>query len=367
MKTISLFVSFFLLIFGLAACVMPANTNIQYQVQEYTEEVWHTDTPTLTSTVQATATAQPSQTVTVSPTSTITVQYATATPFILSEMNASRTDRIMVLEDINYPDATVLKPAQLIMKTWRVQNTGTDTWNRNYRMTYVQEDNTYNGPVFSRVMFFPPDTTLGWNIGSWPEPLEEVQPGEIVDLTILLQLPNKHGYKFGSWHILNDKGEFLGTPLWSQLQVNGSIAEDQLGWNGSWLMNDPFFNNPFQPVTLVLETNDQWVHGYFYNNLGDIILISGLTGNDRLIMDGMYGSPNQRVGGTAILLQIDENGHTLSGTVWHENSVLGSLCADRDEKRYARACLPEVEETKEPTEEGTKEPTLEETIEAENE
>ena len=220
-------------------------------------------------------------------------------------------------------------------------------------------------------MFFPEDTKLGWNIGSWPEPLQEVAPGEIVDLTILLQMPNKHGYQFESWHVINDKGEILSTLIWSQLQVNGTIAEDQLGWNGSWLMNDPFGLDPFQPVTLVLETSDQWVHGYFYNNAGDLILLSGLTGSDYMIMDGLYGSPNQRMGGTPILLQFEENGHTLTGTIWHDNSIQSGICADRDKKRYARACLPEIEDTPTPGDEetvvGTTTPELEETIEAENE
>jgi hypothetical protein len=370
MKKTSLFLILSLFPVFLSACVMPADTHAQYQVQEYTEEVWSSDTPTLTVTPVPTDTPQPTKTSTATATETAAIVYASRTPVILSEFSVSHTDRINVVQDINYPDTTILKPAQLIMKTWRVQNTGTDTWNRNYRLMYNQEENTYNGPVMSKIMFFPQDATLGWNIGSWPEPLEEVQPGEIVDLTIMLQMPNKHGYQFESWYVINEQGEILGTPLWSQLQVNGTIAEDQLGWNGSWLMNDPFGQDPFQPVTLVLETSDQWVHGYFYNNLGDLVLISGLTGSDRLIVDGLYGSPNQRVGGTPILLQLSENGHTLTGTIWHDNSTQSTICADRDEKHYARACLPEIEETPMPSDgepaQGTVQPTLDETTEAEN-
>lgn len=371
MKKITLFLLISLIPIILAACVMPADTHAQYQVQEYTEEVWLSETPTLTSTPAPSDTPQPTATITATITPTETIVYASPTPIILSEMSVSRTDRIKVIQDINYPDETVLKPVELIMKTWRVQNTGTETWNTNYRMMYIDDVNTYNGPEMSKIMFFPEDTILGWNIGSWPEPLQEVAPGEIVDLTILLQMPNKHGYQFESWYVINDKGEILSTLIWSQLQVNGTIPEDQLGWNGSWLMNDPFGQDPFQPVTLILEGSDLWVHGYFYNNAGDLILLSGMTGSDYLIMDGLYGSPNQRVGGTPILLQFEENGHTLTGTIWHDNSMQSSICADRDEKRYARACLPDIEDTPtssdEYTEEGTPVPTLEETKEAENE
>ena len=291
MKKITLFLLNSLIPIILAACVMPADTHAQYQVQEYTEEVWLSETPTQTSTAEPSETPQPTATTTSTVTPTETIVYASPTPIELGEMSVSRTDRIKVIQDMNYPDETVLKPVELIMKTWRVQNTGTETWNTEYRMTYVQENNTYNGPVMSKIMFFPADTTLGWNIGSWPEPLQEVAPGEIVDLTVLLQMPNKHGYQFESWHVINDKGEILGTPLWSQLQVNGTIAEDQLGWNGSWLMNDPFGLDPFQPVTLVLETSDGLVvllgcgHAGLLNILaqvraqfeGDIITIAGGT------------------------------------------------------------------------------------------
>jgi hypothetical protein len=341
-----------LLMFACTACVMPAKGNPLPQVNTREAELPATETMT------ATSTPEPSETITVipSPRNTATptpLMRATPTTFDLAEYDIARDDRFTLLEDVNYPDASVIGPATLFMKTWRIENSGSKTWNANYIIASL-DDNTYNGPITARLMFYSPDTRLDWNIGSWPDPLEEVQPGEIVDVTLLLQTPNKHGYQFGSWAIINDEGQRLPNALWSQIQVQGAIPEDQLNWNSTWRVNDPFIGDLHYPLTLSLQVSDVWVHGYFYNHLGQTILISGLAGEDELILDALYGLPNQRVSGTRLLLQTSDGGETFSGTVWYDMANHGSLCAARTDKSYEYVCLPEDPELKEtPTDETT--------------
>jgi hypothetical protein len=352
MKRIFLLAALLLIVTGCTACVMPANTEPQYQAPNFQNSL-EVNTRQPSPTYLPTATLLPSLTPipTITPTETIAV---TPTPLDLAAMKISRDDQMTVIEDVTFPDNSEMKPAELFLKTWRVENRGTKTWNNQYLLTFVQEENTYNGPVATKLMFYPPDTSLGWNIGSWPEPLAAVKPGEIVDITIILQTPNKHGYQFGSWTMINDEGEKLADPLWSQLQVNGTIPEEQIGWNGTWVINDPFLDDPAFPVTLSLENNEQWVRGYFYNHFGDTIVISGRTSEDQLLVDGLFGFPNQRVGGTALLLQFEQNRKTFRGTVY-DNETQINLCAARDKNSYITACLPKETETHEPTQPTTQE------------
>ena len=329
------------------ACVMQAKGNPLPQVNTLPAELPPTETMTFTPSTAPSATETGTPTIAITDTPTPLMQ-STPTPFDLADYGIARGDRFTVLEDVTYPDATVLRPAELILKTWRIENTGTKTWNDQYIITYI-DNNTYNGPIAARLMFYPPESHFGWNIGSWPDPLEEVKPGDVVDVTLVLQTPNKHGYQFGSWAIINDEGLRLPDLLWSQLQVQGSIPEDQLGWNSTWIVNDPFIGDIHYPTNLSVEVSDEWIHGYFYNHFGETVLLSGLAGKDRTILDGLYGLTNQRVSGTRVLLQVGDDSEYITGTVWYDMSNHGTLCGARTEKRYERYCLPD-----EPTPEETK-------------
>jgi len=347
MKKNLMFPALCLILIICTGCVLPATEASEYQSQSSLLEMPGTATLQASQTRLPTSTRLPSQSP--QPASSPTRQVeSTPTPFELASLSVSNEDRVTVLQDVSYPDGSILKPAALLIKTWRLENSGSIPWNNQYLIVHAYE-NTYSGPKVANLMFFPPDTKLGWNIGSWPEPLTEVLPGEIVDISILLQTPNKHGYQIGIWNLLTDQGERFSNPVWSQLQVNGTIPEDQLGWNGSWLMNDPFLEDSLVPITLALETSDQWTHGFFYNSYGQLVFISGSTQSDPSIMDGLYGKPNQRVGGTPLLLQLDTEKQVFNGTIWHDNQSQSSLCGARDEKSYMENCLPKETETNEPS------------------
>jgi hypothetical protein len=329
------------------ACVLPATHAPEYQSQSNVTDETFTATVQASNTRLPSATLAPSKTLQPSRTPTIRIE-STPTPFEVDKLKVSKEDRMTVVEDVTYPDGSVFKPNTLFIKTWRVENTGTSTWNRDYLIVHAKE-NTYSGPMNAKLMFYPVDTDLGWNIGSWPEPLTEVKPGEIVDISILVQAPNDHGYQIAIWNLVNDRGERFEKPLWSQIQVEGTIPPEQLGWNGSWLVNDPFLNDPQTPITFTFETSDQWTHGYFYNTFGQLNLISGNTGSDQLILDGLYGKPNQRVGGTPLFLQLSSTGLIFRGTIWHEDQTQRSMCGARDEESYIENCLPKEIKTHEPT------------------
>jgi hypothetical protein len=347
MRNTTLISVLLLLLFSCTACVMPATNEPAYQVQPNLVSITETNTPQPTKTRLPSATLLASKTVpaTLSPTASVG---NTPTPFVVAELPISNADKMIVIQDVSYPDGSVLKPAALFIKTWRVENSGSTTWNSQYLIAHAQEI-SYSGPKVTQLYAYPPDTELGWNIGSWPEPLNEVNPGDIVDISIVLQTPNQHGYQIGIWNLLNTQGQRFANPLWAQLQIDGSIAADQLGWNGSWIVNDPYLNDPQFPVVFAFETSDQWTHGYFYNTFGQLNIISGRTGSDQLILDGLYGKPNQRVGGTPLLLHLNQNGQSFTGTFWHENQAQSPLCGARDEETYIEYCLPKEIDPNEPS------------------
>jgi polar amino acid transport system substrate-binding protein len=85
-----------------------------------------------------------------------------------------------------------MKPGQAFSKGWRVQNTGTCTWSRDYRLIFASGDRMGGQPVaVSR----------------------EVRPGETHDVYVDLVAPVRPGSHQGQWHMVNGQGTAFGQRL----------------------------------------------------------------------------------------------------------------------------------------------------------
>ena len=94
-------------------------------------------------------------------------------------------------EDVNYPDNSVLEPGEEFTKTWRLENTGTCTWNTNYSIVFDQGD----------AMGGPPSATLTTS---------SVAPGEKVEVSVVLTAPESLGTYQGYWMLRNPAGQKFG-------------------------------------------------------------------------------------------------------------------------------------------------------------
>lgn len=161
----------------LAACNVTSNED----GQEPTEPSFSTATPqtlvTNTPTLSPTVTPQP--TATTAPTST------------------ACTNDLDFVEDVTIPDGSEVEAAAAFVKTWRVRNSGTCTWNSNYR--FVQTD--WEGNFFSmaggqRFIAAPqtaPGMTVDISVTLIPSP--ESTAGETYRSVFQMQAPN--GTLFG--------------------------------------------------------------------------------------------------------------------------------------------------------------------------
>jgi ABC-type amino acid transport substrate-binding protein/heat shock protein HslJ len=139
---------------------------------------------------------------------TVTPTSATATSIPLGTSTpVPCVDGMAFVEDINLNDNNmttppVLRAGQPFRKGWRVRNTGTCTWNSQYRLTY----DGGNSPASS--------------MGGLPTPIQgQVPPGAIYDIYVDLVAPIQPGIYQGFWVFRNNLDQKFGSRLWVGIEV----------------------------------------------------------------------------------------------------------------------------------------------------
>lgn len=99
-------------------------------------------------------------------------------------------DQAKFAADVTVPDGTLLRPNVAFTKVWRLQNTGSCTWNTDYALVFVGGD------------------TLGAK--AWLPLPASVQPGEMIDLSVEMVTPKDPGTYRGYWLLRNARGVLFG-------------------------------------------------------------------------------------------------------------------------------------------------------------
>lgn len=166
------------------------------------------------------ATQKPSTTTPSSPTVTITppILPGTATPSATPTRTSLPTSTSPVTQcdqaapgvpiDVTIPDDTKMQPGQTFTKVWRLQNSGTCNWTKNYSVA-----------VFSGEAMGAPTSV--------PMP-SNVAPGQSVDISVDLVAPQTAGTYQGNWKLRNATGTWFGigpggaSPFWVRIVVTSS-------------------------------------------------------------------------------------------------------------------------------------------------
>jgi hypothetical protein len=99
-------------------------------------------------------------------------------------------DRALFINDVTVPDGTTFGPSHSFVKTWRLQNNGSCTWNSEYRLVFVS-GNAMNGPA--------------------SVPLNSsVAPGQTIDISVSLKSPSSAGTYKGYWMLQNASSADFG-------------------------------------------------------------------------------------------------------------------------------------------------------------
>jgi hypothetical protein len=142
------------------------------------------------------------------PVPTGTPASATATIASKTPVPVSRCDAIEFLDDITYPDGSLVTRNNTFAKVWRVKNIGTCAWTPSYAIAFVGGD-LMNGPSAVALT-------------------RNINPGETIDLQVTLTAPNKHGNYRGYWKLRNASGMLFGfgpqadTAFWVDIRVAGT-------------------------------------------------------------------------------------------------------------------------------------------------
>ena len=132
--------------------------------------------PTATATLQATNTPLP-------PTNTPVPPTATQIPI--------PCDRATFVEDVTYPDNKEVSGGTTFVKTWRLRNNGSCTWNSSYALVFDHGD-AMGGPASAQL-------TTG-----------TVAPGQLIDVSVTLKAPSTPGTYQGYWKLRNGAGVIFG-------------------------------------------------------------------------------------------------------------------------------------------------------------
>ena len=116
---------------------------------------------------------------------------------------AARFDRYHFVADVTTPDGTAIPPGQEFVKTWRLRNTGTTTWQENYQLAFVS-GTQMSAPLTSLIN-------------------KTVAPGVAANISLNLRAPAAAGSYHGNWALCNHRGESIGRIIWVEIVVSGDV------------------------------------------------------------------------------------------------------------------------------------------------
>jgi hypothetical protein len=168
----------------------------------------------IASTVQAELTSiallTPSATATLQPTATNTSAPVTPTPTGITPTPTKGVfatgvagDNAKYLNDLTIPDYSLIAPSTSFTKTWLIQNTGTTTWTKDYKLIYL------DGIVGS-------NNTVSVNLP------KSVAPGETIEVSVNFTSPAANGVYASYWKMYTATGYIFGEILIMYITVGTS-------------------------------------------------------------------------------------------------------------------------------------------------
>ena len=208
-------------------------------------------------TVQAQNTLETAPATSVAPTLTITPPALASLPAAVTETPvtgaaaAGLCSASASLVGETYPDGTIVQPGETFTKVWHVQNSGTCTWDSTWQLIY------YSGDLMD-----------GSAVYSFPQP---AQPGQTVEVPIILRAPAQNGNYTGEWMLKSPWGQSFGVgqysvPMSVSIVVGSGTPENRKNRDCFWrdrrhLSGPP----PVRPCQHLLHDHslhhDQWPAG----------------------------------------------------------------------------------------------------------
>ena len=102
------------------------------------------------------------------------------------------------IDDVTIPDGTIIAPGKEFIKTWSIKNTGTCQWTNAYEIDFAY-GNKLTGAA----------TKLN----------KPVDPGQTVEVSIVLIAPKDNGWYGGWWRLKSEAGNYFGDYVYISIQI----------------------------------------------------------------------------------------------------------------------------------------------------
>jgi hypothetical protein len=109
---------------------------------------------------------------------------------------------LQFIADLTIPDGTKIYPGAKFTKTWKVYNSGTCAWTKDYRLTYIS-----GNPMGADTFNLP----------------KSVPPGGYMDISIEFTAPDIPEDYSNFWRLRNPAGEIFGATLYAIIEVSEDV------------------------------------------------------------------------------------------------------------------------------------------------
>jgi hypothetical protein len=192
-----------------AAPVEPTPTeldpNLVYTAAAETAQARLTENALLVPTATSTFTPEPS------PTPSPTVEATEVTPQVtLAPTTAAlptTADNAVYVSDVTVPDGTVIAPGASFVKTWKIMNSGSTTWNTSYALEHISDN------LMGAEKSVPLTVT--------------VIPNQSIDISVEMVAPTANGSYRGFWRMRNAQGQFFGDAIFVDIVVGTAGSSTQ--------------------------------------------------------------------------------------------------------------------------------------------
>ncbi|HVO69626.1 MAG TPA: NBR1-Ig-like domain-containing protein [Aggregatilineaceae bacterium] len=183
-------------------------------------------------------------------------------------------DEASYVADVTVEDGTIIQAGDPFVKTWRVRNTGTTTWTKDYSLRFLS-DEQMGGP--DRV----------------PMP-REAKPGEVVELSVSLKASTIPGRHRSTWKLYNPRGKAFEYEQYAEIQVPRQAAPTEK------LSELRFVADVTVPDETLMQPGEKFIKTWRVRNTGETAWGSGYTlafhGDDQMGGPGDVPLPSARPG-----------------------------------------------------------------------
>jgi hypothetical protein len=239
------------------------------------------------------------------------------------------------VEDVTIVDGAPMRPGQIFLKIWRLENAGQCAWEGVLLLAF-EKGERMRAPDEIPASLYSPGSELFLGLGerAWVDGrVYRIEPGQAVDLAVVLQAPLTSGFHRAYFLLLDPLGNKM-----DQLYVVVQVRDDETPgpWSGQWEHRMPSFLEENDSL-LFLDQLERDLMGFFYLQDGRLLLLSGRISEDGQAAAGLWGEP--WTDGSQFDWDLTQP-NLFRGTFLSSSMPAGAWCGARGNLSFAEAdCL----------------------------